>query len=221
MQLATVSEKANLVLIVASGPSVKSLDLTLIDDEFVKRVHIIVVNRSALWFPRYHSFFTLDPDDKTLPIMQNQKEGVTYYAAVPLDYGNSDARIWYHRCDLTPNVKYLQRITGPGYLSSRAGLSENPMCIHTGNSAYGALGLAYHMKPKKIVLLGVDATPEIGYAYLDGRPRGMLFHLPNLFSSAALQLKEKNIQVLNGSAQSTVICFPRATPNHAVDWLLS
>ena len=101
----------------------------------------------------------------------------------------------------------------------RCALSEDPGAIHTGNSGWGALGLAYHMRPRKVALLGVDANGA-GHAYADIPQRpGELDHLPLLFVSACGQLEARGIQVRNGSPESNVTCWPRVEANAALRWL--
>lgn len=98
------------------------------------------------------------------------------------------------------------------------GLSEDPGTINTGNSGFGGLGLAYHMRPHKVALLGVDGRKE---RRVDGGMPRSLDHLPALFESAVPQLRSAGIEVANGSPDSEVDCFPRMTPREAVQWLKS
>jgi hypothetical protein len=44
-------------------------------------------------------------------------------------------------------------------------------------------------------------------------------HLPDLFSSAIPQLLRRGTEVVNGSLQSAVTCFPRTMPAAALAWL--
>src|SRR3546814_472142 len=148
---------------------------------------VIAVNQAILWLPVAHSWFTLDPDDRVRPLMQRPRDGVTYYAAVPDDYGQPHAYRRNHRAPAEPGITWLHRLTGAGTLKARACLSEDRGAIHTGNSAWGALGLAYHMcrqgMDHRVALLGVDAD-SAPYAFLSGQPRTPFDHLPALFESA-------------------------------------
>ena len=93
-----------------------------------------------------------------------------------------------------------------------------PDRLHTGNSAWGALGLAFLLESKKVVLCGVDGTRE-KYAHMDYKPESSFHHLPGLFASAVPQLAARKMQVVNGSPQSIVDCFPRVSPMSAIHWI--
>ena len=195
-----------IIAIVASGPSVEGVDLRPLHS-----AHVIAVNFAVTWAPVVHSFFSLDPSPSILMLLQqrHRREGVKYHLAVPHDWRGT------HR----DGIQYLRRISGDGVRGASRGLSEDVSSIHTGNSAFGALGLAYHMRPRKILLLGVDATDN-GYAYNKGSPNWSLGHLPDLFATACDQLRERNISIVNGSPRSLVTCFTRMDPQSGITWLL-
>lgn len=212
----TVTEQHARIVIVASGPSVQGVDLTGISSD----VHVIVVNGAIEWCPRVNSFFSLDPSPYVRRLVRLRRPGVRYYMAVPDSYGERDAPCSSHRDRPDDHVMYLRRLVGGGYLSARNALSEDPGAIHTGNSGWGALGLAYHMHPRKVALLGVDAN-NAGHAYADIPQRpGELDHLPALFASACGQLEARGIQVRNGSPESRVTCFTRVDPSAALRWVV-
>lgn len=218
-----VTERARRVLIVASGPSAMDLDIKLVAKAKRMGVYVLGVNRAWDWCPHLSGWFTLDPDNYVIKYLFEDigKGKVQRYAAIPRDYGQPNARVRYHQnMPRFDRVKYLQRVRGNGPMKSMAMLSENPRAIHTGNSAWGAMGLAYHMQPERIGMVGVDAVKEIGYAHLAGRPRYRLDHLPWLFSTAVPQLARAGIAVRNGSPDSRVTCFKKCTPNETVQWLM-
>jgi len=216
-----VSQRTDRILIVASGPSAEQLDLELVRDARKAGVYVLAVNGAWSWCWKIDGWFTLDPDLKVIQYIRLEKTTVKRYVAVPYDYGQPDAEINYHRdkC-FFPGIIYLQRLAGDGRKGSLDGLSTDPHCIHTGNSAYGALGVARHMNPTRIGLIGVDADKRIGYAHREGRPKGYLYHLPALFKSAVQQLEDEGITVQNGSPDSLVKCFERRDPNAVVKWLM-
>ena len=211
-------------VIVAGGGSLLGLDFDLLLETAAAGAHVIGVNRAVDWLPVMHSWFTLDPDDLVRPLMRQPLEEARYYAAVPDDYGQAAARLPNHRAPAEPGVTWLHRITGTGALKARHQLSEDRGAIHTGNSAWGALGVAYHMcrqvMDHRVVLLGVDGDTG-PYAFVAGRPRTGFDHLPALFESALPQLRDRGIAVVNGSARSRVTCFTRCDPNQALAWLMS
>ncbi|HCA7080782.1 TPA: norphogenetic protein [Citrobacter sedlakii] len=175
-------------VIVGDGPT--ALGFTPPDD-----ITIIAVNGSVEWLTRADYFFTLDPCFINLSRMQNRRKGVKYCAA------GLDSPI--------RGVKRYERISLRGdeptdtespewwlwRWSAVRGLSEKKTQIHSGNSAYGALGLAYHLGFSDVALVGVDATSErrIG----GGQPNN-LSHLPLLFSSALPQINVVSCGALGG-----------------------
>lgn len=212
------------IVIVASGPSLNELEQ---DDSLWFKLYddtgfILAVNGAADYLPYYNGFFTLDRSEANLSRLRNRDLKSRYYCA----------------CDPTtgPKVPHgvtcLERVATQGqepeeryspewYLwrwSCTLGLSEDKNKIHTGNSAYGALGLAYHFRPKKILLLGVDGTQEPRINN-EGPPKQSLSHLPLLFNSAVKQLNDAGIEVVNGSVKSAIKCFERMTIREGLDWI--
>lgn len=176
---------------------------------------IITVNGSGNVVPFADAWFTLDPWGLQGPqLPRNDKwEGGQLYAAIPEHYGTVYAVGRNHRDPPTADIRYLQRIPYEG------GLCDDPWAIHTGNSGFGALGLAYHMRPEKVLLLGIDG--DIGYHYTSMKRNKNLDHLPRIFNDSLPQLRERGIRVINGSPNSTVDCFTRYTPDYGLELLLS
>jgi len=121
-----------------------------------------------------------------------------------------------HRIDPPGGVVYLRRIRGTG-------LSNDTRAVTTGNSAFAALGLAWHYGASRVAMLGVDCNAEPYAMEQPGRPlqRNGFEHLPRLFASAVAQLGSRDIQVMNGSKFSKVSCFERCPPGRAIEWLLT
>ena len=103
-------------------------------------------------------------------------------------------------------------------MRSKPGLAEEPSYIHTGNSAYGALGLAYHLRGAQVAFLGLDGT-QAPYRVAPGAPRTSMAHLPALFASALPQLRGRGTSVVNGSPNSRVTCFPVMRPQEVLKWM--
>lgn len=78
------------------------------------------------------------------------------------------------------------------------GLSVTPSVIHSGNSAYGALGLAYHLGYTDVALIGVDGTQD---ERIEGGNPNNLSHLPLLFESALPQINVVSCGALTGIPQ--------------------
>lgn len=192
------------IVIVGGGRSLIGFQFKrLIDTGY----YIITVNDSGKIIPFANAWFTLDPWGLCGPQLPCDNFTGTLYAAVPSNFGTPGA-ISSHQKLPTAKITYLHRVSG------KTGLSENTDTIHTGNSGYGALGLAYHMRPRRILLLGIDG--DIGYYYTKRKNNRELLHLPALFEQAVPQLQERNIDVINGSPNSTVTCFQRCTPSRAL-----
>jgi hypothetical protein len=200
------------IAIVASGPSAHEIALP-------EDVHVIAVNGAIDWIERADSWFTLDPSPENVRRMKRPRPGVQYYAATD------------HTCPPLPqHVRRLRRVRANApepkdrasaeWLlwrnSAALGLAPGPTSINTGNSAYGALGLAFHMRPKLIALFGVDGTTD---GRCEGGSSGDLRHLPLLFASACPQLAAAGITVLNGSPESRVGCFPKTLREVALRWI--
>lgn len=191
------------VVVVGSGPSLRDIA----PNEITRcGATVIAVNGAIDWLGAADYWFTLDLSQINMVRAQNQVEGCQYVVVEPK-----------YRTRLR-DITVLRRIVGDKLGKARApgGLSEDPGAINTGNSGFGALGLAYHMRPGKIAILGVDGKQE---RRVDGGMPRSLEHLPELFATAVPQLEAAGIGVVNGSPESAVTCFPRMTPREAIAWL--
>lgn len=207
------------IIIVASGPSLRKMDPSLFLDIGCR---VIAVNGAIEWLPFATDFFTLDPSPSNVRRMTNNRIDVDYHCAIndhPLRRIPGHVKL-YKRLATEP--KHIRPIGTPEYWFKRwgclKGLSEDKGSIHSGNSAYGALGLAYHWRPKKILLLGVDGTQEPRMND-EGPPKYNISHLPLLFKSALPQLNKENIEVKNGSIGSAVKCFDKTTIEEGLEWI--
>jgi hypothetical protein len=195
-----VTQQHDNIIIVCGGRSLSKFDFSLIKDLGT----IIVVNTSFTVVPFADYWFTLDITGVQQPTSSNFSGKL--YAAVPQTYGTQNQVV-------TKNITYLHRLIShndPTISSESAyvtGLSEDNGCINTGNSGFGAFGLAYHMKPKKILILGMDG--DIGYHYTDTRKNRPLTYLPLLMNSTVAQINKANIKVINGSINSSITAYPK------------
>lgn len=204
------------VIIVGSGPSLKGFDFNKLRDLGT----IITINDSVKGVPFADIWFTLDPWGLNGPQLPKAPFKGTMYAAVSEDYGTHSAQIANHRVTPDPRIIFLHRLRSHnkvGVSSETAyklKLSEDPSCISTGNSGYGAFNLAYHYRPKKILLLGIDGS--VGYYYTDKSKNRPLTYLPKMFASTVPQIGESGIKVINGSVNSAITAFPRFTVEDAL-----
>lgn len=213
-------------IIVASGPSLNDIHPNdIVETSLHSKADIIAVNGAADWLPKFNIFFTLDPSKKNIERMNRNLPQVQYFCAYDFD-----------KFYKIPNhVTKLIRVIGSGIVPPSAhkkdspewwlhkwkcklGLSERAGYIHTGNSAYGALGLAYLSGYTHILFLGLDANEE-PRVNNEGLTEYSIKHLPLLFRSAKPQLLSKNISIINGSLNSMVTCFARTTQCKGLDWI--
>lgn len=205
----TYDVRPNIITIVASGLSLKDFNFNKLRDI---GSFIITVNGSGAFVPFADAWFTLDPWGLQGPQLPPKPFNGALYAAVPDNYGTPEA-IREHRQIPTADVTYLHRI------QYKYGLSENPSSICTGNSGFGAFGLAYHMRPHKILLLGMDCG--MGYYYTSHKRNRSLGHVPKLFNESLKQMRDADIKVINGSPNSKITCFPRYSIDHALKVITS
>lgn len=204
-----ITERHERVAIVASGPSARGFKAP-------PGVTVIAVNGAIEWVDRADYWFTLDPGARNRSRMHNQRPGVTYLAAVPDEFGTPEARYPGMKLPAPPGVRYLRRVAGPGILGSMPRLSRDAGQIHTGNSGYGALGVAYLFRAKRIALFGIDASRA--HRIEGGRP-SRLDHLPPLFASARPQLQAAGTKVIDTSLHGGLRCFQKMTAEAALQWL--
>lgn len=196
------------VAIIGTGPSFADIPFGM----FGPNVHLIAVKGAIFFMPKADSWITVDANARCRfhqMSVAKRKRGTQYFAAVPYDYGTSGAVRRWHRPAAEPDIHYLERIEG-------VGLAEDPKQIITGNSAYAALGLAYHMGFKRVGIFGVDATQDLYGTNWGGRPRGDLGKLHALFADAIPQLCGRDIQVKNAGALRT---WPSERPPEVIKWL--
>ena len=187
-----VTEQHENIIIVGSSPEAKSYykhkDWTTI----AVNGSIDICNNDADYW------FTLDPSSENLERMSNSYKypNTTFYAAVPETIETPLAPTPLMRRKFPKNIKYLIR----SHIDS--GLSNDKGVIHTGNSAFGALGLAYHMGAKNVILLGVNG--DLGNRFDGTNCAGSIEHLPKLFKSAVYN---DQMTVYNGNINSKIECF--------------
>lgn len=216
-----VDEWWDRVVICGQGPSWLDVEWSQVWEASNRGAAVIAVNGAI---DQLHSkathWFTLDHSLENQERMANPVVGPTYYAAVPDDFEE--------RFQTWPHVRYLRRVVRHEPKDGRpfeervkeqivGGLAEDPGEIYTGNSGFGALGLAYHMGPSRVLLLGIDGA---GLQRWDGSANRSLDHLPELFAGAVPQLEEAGVQVMNGSPGSAVECFPRLDSLDGLRWLV-
>lgn len=210
-----VVARATRVLLAASGPSARELPLDLVPALRREGAVVLAVNGAGTWLPAFDAWVTVDLSQANRYLLARPRcPGAEYLAAVEPEFGTAAAR---HPCQREPapaDVTYLVRRVAPG-------LSDDPGVLHSGNSAWGALQVARLAGARRVVLLGVDASPRgERYAFEPRWVRPRQFeHLPDLFRSALPQLAASGCEVVVAGEESRVDCFPRLPVAAALRWL--
>jgi len=190
------------MIIVASGPSAR--DFVAPDN-----IPVIAVNGAIDWLNRADYWFSLDPTLANRNRAMNRRAGVDYHVAFNRYYIRGIKN--YERISRRGEQPFPRGT--PEWWFWRwhcvAGICKEPGYIHSGNSAWGALQIAYKLGARKVILIGVDATREERIE--GGRPLN-LSHLPLLFESAL-----PDMQIVNcGRMQSKL---PTMTISEGIEWL--
>lgn len=195
------------IAIIADGPSAAVIRHFDIPQE----IYVIAVNHVSIWLPRANAYFTALPDHRQRFIMNHQRPGIRYFAAVPTVYGSrlvGDS----NRGPREKNVTFMRRILDyPGMCKNNSEISAGKSRGAI-NSVYGALNLACHMGANRVALIGVDLNDKPRVS--GGKATG-LDGVASLFSEY-----DGSAQVINGSIHSPVSAFPKSTPIEALQWLL-
>lgn len=207
------------VWIIGSGPSARLADFNAIPSDDI----VFGVNGTVEWVPHLDWWFTLDKNPINLKRLQSPKlDGVRCIVALPDDIILPKKIIRYKRLTAMDQsnktrTKQPRRRNTPLWWMWRwqaiRTLSEIPGVIHTGNSMWGALQIAYQHNFRKIILVGLDGSRS---PRVEGGNPNSLLHLPILFESAVDQLKNAGVQVFNSNPNSKVTCFPRVTFSEAI-----
>lgn len=190
-------------IIVGDGPSAAGF-------QSPHGVTVIAVKRTINWLSRADYWFSLDYNADAMAIMRRQLPGVLYYCAAPRNVRLPHGVIHLHRVEFQ-GIEPTEKQSPEWWLwrwGCVLGLSEKQGAIHTGNSAYGALGLAYLKGYRDVLLVGVDGTQDARQS--DGKTPNNLSHLPLLFRSALGQVNLATVGTMEGIPHTTL-----------ADWLAS
>lgn len=192
------SGKGDRCIIVASGPSAAGF-------EAPKGIPTIAVNGAVEWLNRSSYWFTLDPSKINQERMNKRRPGTQYCCALPDIEPGFDGKVYQFRREGYRGAEPIDKNSPEWWLwrwSAKLGLSDAPGVISNGNSAWGALGLAYHLGYRDIALVGVDGTQEPRCH--DGGSPNNLSHLSLLFQSALPQVKLTTLGGLEGIPKMTL-----------------
>lgn len=107
---------------------------------------------------------------------------------------------------MLPNATYIPRVMDAGFLTEAPG-------VRATNTGHAMLNLAYHSRPRQIVLLGYDMKRNGHWHGM--KPGGILSAMPAEayeswaldFNEAAPVLQAAGIDVINCSMESGLSCF--------------
>lgn len=177
-------------------------------------VTVFAVKRTINWLSRADYWFTLDPNADAMRIMLKQKPGVKYVCACD-DVTRIPAGVTKMRRVASVTAEPADQGSAHWWAwrwQSVFGLSDETGRIHTGNSAYGALGLAYLLGYRSALLVGVDGTDDARQS--DGQRPKNLSHLPLLFQSAKNQVDIATLGTMDGIQSTTLADWLAATSTH-------
>lgn len=203
MLLGSVTDRADRVVIAASGPSFP-LGTDLLGT-------VIAVNGMGA---RVRADYTVTIDSGQLFNRLGGYSGRPV-AAVPVDYGTPAAERpnWQRPPRIPADYLFLLRVRGP--LSQCASV-----LAHNDNSGSAAINFAYHLRPARLVLLGMDHNAPYSYCY--GNPvrcERPWLGTTEWYRDAARKLAGIGCEVVNGSPESAIDSWPRTTPEEAIEWL--
>ena len=229
IQFGTIDTTVNpeTVIIVASGLSLRGFNI----DQLKNRGFIITVNDAGKEVLFADAWITIDPwglhipqeSINPLPQLPPPSFNGKIYAGVSENYNTPTCKIVNAPINIDQRITFIRRLFRTNNPDARKEqsyhyrLSEDPGCVATGNSGYSAFNLAYLLKPKNIVMLGIDGGS--GYWFTDKKINRPLDGINELFTSSLPQIQKANINVINGSINSTVTCFPRYTVDTALSMI--
>jgi hypothetical protein len=168
-------------LIVASGPSAKRVRRR----DIPHHVTVIGVNGVVDWIDGLDYWFSLDASPINQSRLRKKRLPCTYVTCGPRWPAPSTTH--YQRIDALasrPDVCPHPADSPEWWLwrwAAVPGVCKRPNTINTGNSAWGALQLAWHLGKRDVAIVGVDADDS---ERVGGGHSQNLSHLPLLFNSA-------------------------------------
>lgn len=184
-------------IILGSGPSARG---------FVKPdgIFTIAVNGAIEQCPEADAFFTLDHSPENMRRLNELPSWVTGYVAFPDNIQTPPHIIRYKRLFARGMPEPEQKNTQEWWFwrwNCGDGLSEETGSVNTGNSAFGALGVLYHLGYTHVALVGVDGTQD---AKPDGSLPKNLSHLGILFATARFQINITSCGKLDSVRMATL-----------------
>lgn len=205
-----VFQKHDNLIIVAGGSSLSGFDLSKL--EKISGAKTISVNGSFYCFNSDY-FCTIDPASQFILDILSIKNNCYKYVGFKKALNNCHC---LNRFAIEENE--------PVSIKNSL-LCEDKREIQSHNSAYAAFNLAYHMEPKKILLLGIDANHDphfydnIAYPKESKGWKISISKLPLLFENSLPQIEKRGIKVVNSSLISNIKCFNKLSIEEGLSWI--
>lgn len=196
------------VAIVASGPSMKKVDVSVLKD----RIHVIAIKRTVELCPWAEVCYGCDAP------WWLHENGLPNFHGIKLFHGAQAANRWPDLRKVDIDIK------------ANTVLVDKPLRIgNGGNSGFQALNLAIQFGAKDIILLGFDcATPNQHDLHWYGRNQWANANNPMQsnfntwlkgFDSAKKDIDRLGVEVVNCSAVSSINTFRKAPLNETMkEW---
>jgi hypothetical protein len=196
------------VLIVGAGPSLKGFDF----ERLRGLGHVLAIKQTHRDLPFADACFGLDlkwmewARDELADLAQR----LPLYLAVPPG--------GHHGFQPIPGAIYLKRLRENCTFATALDTIESGC-----NSGFGGFNLAWHKRPRQVVLFGFDFAGDHYAPEHYNRPAvdnsRYLKNWARIFETTLHQWRAIGASVLNASPASNIACFPKCTIDEAIDRL--
>lgn len=197
------------VIVVGAGPSLKGFDFSRIKG----LGYVLAIKQTHRDLPFADACFGLD-----LKWMEwARAELIEVAARMPLYLAIPEPG--FYGFDPIPGAIYLKRLRANCTFATARDSIESGC-----NSGFGGFNLAWHKRPRHVVLFGFDfAGQHYDPGHYPARPADHnARYLPKwaqVFETTLHQWRAIGANVLNASPQSNIACFPKCTIEDALDRL--
>ena len=207
-------------IIIASGPSMKTVDLSVLKSVY-PQPRVITINDSWRLYPTADAHYFCDAVwwDEQVKRNYTAVDGFTRFT------DRIYAGFWVKGSPSSEKSFHEHREVHVLEFTGQLGLETDPHGLrHGSNSGYQAINLVYHFGASKIVLLGYDMKCSGNMTHWHGgrsEPSGYFAGvlkrtmLP-LFEHLVKPLESAGIEVLNATPDSALKCWPLVTVETAL-----
>lgn len=200
------------VAIVGGGLSLSGLDHLFNVDMDRSRGHLVAVNDAWRAVQAPGDIVSIDTSNLGLRFSDCIWKPII---GVPEDYGTEWSRYACDREPLRPGWKYMRRVPGSKLSSNNTELSSGE------NSGFAAMNLAFHMRPRRIFLFGIDLMDMQHHWHPHMHERkedaAKTIRMRRNFNNSYGLLRKHGIEVINCSRMSTIEAFEKVTPERGIE----